>query len=284
MTDLVGGQTVEEILTMLASRLEKTSETAGLDSQNLLAYILEKPRSWVLSHPELTLTRNRIAALGRLSSRLEAGEPLPYVLGHWEFFGLEFEVTQGVLIPRPETELLVEQALYWLRERPECRHVADVGTGSGCIGIALAANVPDLYVDATDISPIAVEVARCNAANHQVSERMVITCGDLFPAYSNFNLVVSNLPYIPTGTLHELSISGREPNVALDGGADGMVLIRRLLLETPARLLPGGLLLMEIEASEGLAALSFAGGIFTKAQIHLHKDLAGHDRLLEIQT
>jgi len=284
MTDVVGGLTVGEILSILASRLEKTSDTACLDSQILLAHLLDKPRSWILSHPELTLTRNRLAALARLSSRLEAGEPLPYVLGHWGFFDLEFEVTPGVLIPRPETELLVEQALSWLRERPECRRVADVGTGAGCIGIALAANVPDLHVDAMDISPVAVEVARRNAAHHEVSGRMKITCGDLFLAYSNFNLVVANLPYIPTGTLRELSIYGREPNVALDGGADGMVLIRRLLLETPARLLPGGLLLMEIEASEGPAVLSSARDIFTGAQIHLHKDLAGLDRLLEIQT
>lgn len=284
MTNMVVGQTVGEILNILASRLEKTSETAGLDSQNLLAHLLDRPRSWVLSHPELPLTRNRIAALAKLTSRLEAGEPLPYVLGHWDFFGLEFEVTPSVLIPRPETELLIELALAWLRKRPEGRHVADVGTGSGCIGIALAVNVPDLHVDAMDLSPAAVEVAKRNAANHEVSGRMEITCGDLFLEYSNFDLVVANLPYIPTGTLHELSIYGREPIVALDGGVDGMVLIRRLLMEAPARLLPAGMLLMEIEASEGLAVLSFAQDIFAQAQIHLHKDLSGHDRLLEIQT
>jgi release factor glutamine methyltransferase len=284
MPDLAVGQSVGEILNRLASRMEKTSETALLDSQNLLAHLLDRPRSWVLSHPELPLTRSRIAVLEELTSRLEAGEPLPYVLGRWEFFGLEFEVTPGVLIPRPETEMLVELSLAWLCERPECRHVADVGTGSGCIGIALAVNVPDLHVEAMDISPVAVEVARRNAAYHEVGGRMVITCGDLFLEYSNFNLVVANLPYIPTGDLKKLPIYGREPNIALDGGADGMVLIRRLLLETPAHLLPGGLLLIEIEASEGLAALSFARGIFPEAQIRLHKDLAGHDRLLEIQT
>lgn len=283
MTNMVVGQTVGEILNILTSRLEKTSETAGLDSQNLLAHLLDRPRSWVLSHPELPLTRNRIAALAKLTSRLEAGEPLPYVLGHWGFFGLEFEVTPSVLIPRPETELLIELALAWLRKRPECRYVADVGTGSGCIGITLAVNVPDLHVEAMDISPAAVEVARRNAANHEVRGRMEITCGDLFLEYSNFNLIVANLPYIPTGTLHELSIYGHEPNVALDGGVDGMVLIRRLLMEAPTRLLPGGMLLMEIEASEGLAVLSFAQDIFTEAHIHLHKDLSGHDRLLEIQ-
>jgi release factor glutamine methyltransferase len=284
MTNLAVGQTVGEILSMLASRLEPTSETTLLDSQNLLAHLLDRPRSWVLSHPELPLTRNRIAALEKLTSRLEGGEPLPYVLGHWEFFGLKFEVTPGVLIPRPETEILIELALAWLGKRPECRRVADIGTGSGCIGIALTTKVPDLHVDAMDISPVAVEVARRNAAKHEVSGRLEITCGDLFLEYSNFNLVVANLPYIPTGTLQDLSIYGHEPIVALDGGVDGMVLIRRLLLEAPARLLPGGMLLVEIEASEGPALRSFAQDIFTEAQIHLHKDLAGHDRMLEIQT
>lgn len=276
-------QTVGYTLNRLAIRLEKTSETPDLDSQNLLAHLLGKPRSWILAHLEQPLTRNRAAALEKLASRMEVGEPLPYVLGHWEFFGLDFEVTPDVLIPRPETELLVETALSWLRQRPECRHAADVGTGSGCIGIALAVNVPDIHVSALDISPAAVEVARRNASKYRVAGRMEFTCGDLLSDDSTFDLIVSNLPYIPTGRLHELPVYGREPTVALDGGRDGMVMIRRLLMEAPDRLLPGGLLLMEIEASEGLAALSFACDVFTEAQIHLHKDLSGRDRLLEIQ-
>ena len=283
MISRIGEQTVGETLDGLISRLENTSDTPGLDAQLLVAHLLNKPRSWVLAHPELPLTRNQNATLENLASRLEEGEPLPYVLGHWEFFGLEFDVTPDVLIPRPETELLVGTALAWLHRWPDCRCIADVGTGSGCIGIALAANVPDLHVTAIDISPTALDVARRNASKQRVDNRMEFSCGDLLSGDTNFNLIVANLPYIPTESLQNLSIYGHEPTVALDGGTDGMIFIRRLLLEAPDRLLPGGMLLMEIEASEGLAALSFAFDVFSKARIHLHKDLSYRDRLLEVQ-
>ncbi len=171
-----------------------------------------------MAHPEALLTPKRAAALETLVVRLESGEPLPYVLGSWEFFGLEFEVTPDVLIPRPETELLVERAIVWLQAHPDRRHAADVGTGSGCIGIALAANVPDLQVMATDISSAAVEMARRNAVKNGVGRRMEFLCCDLFPPEVEFDLIVANLPYIPTKTLHKLPIYGREPTMALDGG------------------------------------------------------------------
>ena len=284
MTNRVGGKTVETALDDLIFRLEKTSDTPGLDAQVVLARLFGKPRSWVMAHPEALLTGNRSIALDGLVARLEGGEPLPYVLGRWEFFGLEFEVTPDVLIPRPETELMAERAIAWLQIHPDCRHAADIGTGSGCIGIALSVNVPDLRVAATDISPRALEVARRNAVKNGVSEQMEFLCRDLFPADGEHNLIIANLPYIPTNTLYRLPIYGREPTVALDGGVDGLDLIRRLLVEVPDRLLPGGLLLMEIEASEGPAVLSLAYDVFAEAEIHLHKDLSGHERILEVQV
>ena len=284
MTNNLVGITVESILDDLLFRLEKVSDTPGLDAQGILARLLGKPRSWVMAHPEASLSGDMVAALESLLVRLEAGEPLPYVLGRWEFFGLEFEVSADVLIPRPETELLVERAIAWLQVHPDCVHVADIGTGSGCIGIALAANVPGLRVAATDISPRALEIARRNAAENGVDAQIDFFCQDLLPSEGEFNLIVANLPYIPTNTLHKLPIYGREPTIALDGGADGLALIRRLLLEAPDRLLPGGLLLIEIEASEGPAVLSLVCDAFGEAEIHLHKDLAGHERLLEVQV
>jgi release factor glutamine methyltransferase len=284
MGDNPGGQTVGQLFDGLISRLEKTSDTPGLDAQVLLAHLLKKPRSWVLAHPETSLTGRRSSALEEMLERLEGGTPLPYVLGRWEFFGLEFEITPEVLIPRPETELLVEAALGWLRNHPDHRHAADIGTGSGCIGVSLAVNVPDLRMSATDISPQAVRTARRNAARNGVGDRMEIVCCDLFPGDREFDLVVANLPYIPTPTLKKLPVYGREPTVALDGGADGLNLIRRLLSQVPDRLVPGGLLLLEIEASEGPNALSLAYDSFARAQIHLHKDLSGHNRLLEVQV
>ena len=284
MTINFGDKTVEKVLDDLIYRLEKTSDTPGLDAEVVLAHLLEKPRSWVMAHPEAALTGDDPDTLESLVARLERGEPLPYVLGSWEFFGLEFEVSNEVLIPRPETELLVERAIAWLQSHPEFVHVADIGTGCGCIGIALAANVPGLKVTSTDISPQALEIARRNAVKNGVEAQIEFIRQDLFPPDSKFNLIVSNPPYIPTDTLQKLPIFGREPTLALDGGADGLGFIRRILNEAPVRLTPGGLLLMELEASEGSAVLSLAYDIFSEAEIHLHKDLAGRERLLEIQV
>ncbi|HTX92506.1 MAG TPA: peptide chain release factor N(5)-glutamine methyltransferase [Anaerolineales bacterium] len=284
MTSKIREDTVGVTLDGLFSRLEKVSDTPGLDAQVLLARLLDRPRSWVLAHPDEPLAGDQLSALDALVRRLEKGEPLPYVLGRWEFFGLEFEVSPDVLIPRPETELMVERAIAWLQTHPGKRRAVDVGTGSGCVGIVLAANVPDLQVLSTDISAEAVDIARRNARKHAVESRLELMCCDLVPPERHCDLLVANLPYIPTRTLHGLPIFGREPTLALDGGVDGLDLIRRLLLQAPDQLDPGGLLLMEIEASEGPAVLSLACDIFTNAEIHLHKDLAGHERLLEVQV
>jgi len=290
VTSKAGGQTVGETLDGLLSRLEKTSDTPGLDAQVLMARLLNRPRSWVLAHPEVILTGNQYAALEALVARLEGGEPLPYILGSWEFFGQEFEVTPDVLIPRPETELLVERAIAWLRKQGcgnrELR-VMDVGTGSGCIAISLAVFVSGLSITATDISPAALKVARRNAEKMNVSGCITFLEDDLFSnplIPDRFFLIVANPPYIPSNTLHKIPVYGREPTLALDGGSDGLRLIRRILTEVPNRLSAGGLLLMEIEASEGPAVLASVSDALTKARIHLHQDLAGRDRLLEVQV
>jgi len=290
VTSKSGGQTIGETLDGLISRLEKTSDTPGLDAQMVLARLLKKAHSWVLAHPEVHLTGNQCTALEAVVARLESGEPLPYILGAWEFFGLEYKVTPDVLIPRPETELLVERAITWLRNlKPGSRElkVMDVGTGSGCIAISMAVNVPGLTITATDISPAAMKVARSNAEKMNVSGCITFLEADLFPnpiIHNSFHLIVANPPYIPTKSLHKIPVFGREPTLALDGGPDGLVFIRRILAEAPAWFISGGLLLMEIEASEGPAVLSLAADAFPKARVHLLKDLAGHGRLLEIQV
>lgn len=260
-------------------------DTPGLDAQVLLAKVTGKPRAWVLAHPEAPLTGSRAAALEALAQRLSDGEPLPYLLGEWEFFGLSFEVTPDVLIPRPETELLVESAIARLKDlRGDNLRVADVGTGSGCIAISLAVTVPGVRVTATDISAEALEVARRNAVRHGVEERVEFQCCNLLPdSPADFHLIVANLPYIPTRTLCKLPVYRREPTLALDGGTDGLSAIRSLIEQAPERLAPGGMLLMEIEASEGAAVLSLACDAFSEAEVHLHKDVAGHDRLLEVR-
>jgi release factor glutamine methyltransferase len=282
-TDAIAGAQVGEVLGELTSRLFNAGDTPELDSLTLLSHILEKPSSWILAHTDQSMEVGLINLLDQLVSLLVAGEPLPYVLGRWDFYNLEFELTQDVLIPRPETELLVELALSWLRGHPLRRQVVDIGTGSGCIGISLAVNLPDIHVVAVDISPAALEVARLNAQKHTVDGRMEFVCSDLLSGNSRFDIIVANLPYIPTQTLHTLTIFGREPTLALDGGSDGMAIIRRLLSDAPDHLLRGGMLLFEIDSLQAPILQSMTGEQYPNSKIQIHKDLAGHDRVMEIQ-
>jgi len=280
-------------LPLLRQQLEPHSDTASLDAQVLLAHLLEKPRAWVLAHPEVQLTSDQEQSLAQALERLQNGEPLPYVLGEWEFFGLSFQVTPAVLIPRPETELLVEQALKALQARPHLLStasqqlcLADIGTGSGCIAISLAYHLHGIQILATDISIAALQVARLNARRHQVSDRLHLLQADLLDAIAptpTFHLICANLPYIPQAPLANLPVFKQEPSLALDGGPDGLKWIDRLLHAARSRLAPGGLLLLEIEASQGQSAPDLARRVFPAASIRLLPDLAGRDRLVSIQ-
>jgi release factor glutamine methyltransferase len=274
----------------ITARLASISDTPDLDASVLIAHVINKPRTWVMAHPELKLTTEQQKHLEESLIRLENGEPFPYILGHWEFFSLDFDVTPDVLIPRPETELLVEKAIVWLQESKVRRTIADVGTGSGAIAISLAINFPDAEILATDISSKALQVAKRNAEKHNVANRIEFVECDLLPTQSKIqnpksqiDLLCANLPYIPTETLSHLSVFGREPTVALDGGADGLDLFRRLLNIAPDWLAPNALILLEIEATLGIQVLNLACDMFGQAEIHLHQDLTGRDRLLEIR-
>ena len=169
------------LLLDITTRLTSISDTPALDASVLIAHILHKPRTWVMAHPELTLTMEQQKQLDDSLARLKRGESFAYVLGHWEFFGLEFDITRDVLIPRPETELLVQKAIIWLQESPVRRKVADIGTGSGVIAISIATHFPDAYVLATDISHEALEVARKNAIKFDVLNRIEFVQCDLLP-------------------------------------------------------------------------------------------------------
>ena len=282
----VSGISIRQVVDSLIRRFAD-SLTPRLDAQVLLTHITGKPRAWVLAHPEAALDEGQRRALAAALTRLESGLPLPYVLGHWEFYGLDFSIDPAVLIPRPETELLVETALEWLQAHPRNHHAADVGTGSGCIAVTLAAHVPGLHIAAIDISPAALQIARANARKHHVADRIDFIQADLLDLRlppSSFSLIAANLPYIPTETLHDLEIFGREPTLALDGGPDGLNLIHRLMHAAPRYLAPGGLMLLEIEASQGSAALTLARKTFPSAKVSLHPDLAGRDRLIRVET
>ena len=210
-------------LNQIQAHLLQVSETPGLDAQVILAHILGKPRSWVLAHPEFSLTPEQAVELERALARLEAGEPLPYVLGHWEFFGMDFSVNRQVLIPRPETELMVEQALTWLRRHPARRAALDVGTGNGCIALSLAIKIPDLHVLASDISPGALEQAQSNLHRYALQGRVQFILADLFPEVGgSFDLICANLPYIPSAELARLKgleVAFPSPRLCTDNAA-----------------------------------------------------------------
>lgn len=263
-----------------------------LEGQVLLAHVTGRSRSWLLAHPEVRLTPEQEQALQTAIRQREAGVPLPYILGHWEFFGLDFDVSPDVLIPRPETELLIETALAWARTHPPlgpCCRFLDIGTGSGIIPITLAVHLPSAEILATDISPAALSVARQNAQKHGAAGRIRFIEADLLDnlnfEHSNtrtFDILTANLPYIPTATLKTLEIFGREPTLALDGGPDGLQLIRRLLAEITAGKVSTRLILLEIENRQGQAIQALARQHFPAADIEIKKDLAGQDRLAVI--
>ena len=278
------------LLSDVSSLLTSISDTPALDASVLIAHIVDKPRTWVMAHPELVLSPEQQDRLDDSLEQLEGGMPFPYVLGHWEFFGMELDITPDVLIPRPETELLAEKAITWLQESKVRRTVADVGTGSGAIALSIALNVPDVHILATDISHAALEVAKKNACKFNASHCIDFVQCDILPPHpdplsteAHFDLICANLPYIPTKTLHGLPIYGREPTLALDGGDDGLDLFRRLMNVAPEWLAPNGMILLEIEATRGIQALNLAYDMFSQAEINLHQDLTGRDRLLEIR-
>jgi len=262
---------------------EDETQDAWLESQVLLASVLGKPRAWLIAHPEAELDQPQQAHLAELMDQLAAGAPLPYLLGQWEFYGLDFIVTPAVLIPRPETELLVERAAGWLRRSPDKRSAADVGTGSGCIAISLARQFSDLTITAVDCSRAALQVARQNTRRHAVDRQVHLYQGDLLSAAAGpFDLVCANLPYIPTPALAGLAVARHEPRLALDGGPDGLSAIRALLADARRWLAPGGLLLLEMQFDQSEAVQHIAGSYIDPVSISVQKDLAGLPRLVEL--
>jgi release factor glutamine methyltransferase len=278
--------TVATILSQGAARLQACSDAPRLEAELLLAHALGRSRTALHTHPEHRPSQDELSAFLGLLDRRGDGVPLPYLTGRAEFFGLDFAIDPRVLIPRPETETLVELALSLV-----CAHssltLADVGTGSGCIAVALAVHAPQAHVYALDLSPVALDVARANARRCQAAERITFLHSDLCAALPEpVDLIVSNPPYVAAAEWPALprEVREHEPRLALDGGSDGLNVARRLLGQAAAYLNPGGAVLVEIGASQGLAALELARARYPAADLALHPDLAGRDRVLCVRT
>ena len=262
-------------------------DSPRLDAELLLADTVAANRAWLLAHPDRRLTPKELTRFRDLVARRAAREPLAYILGHREFFGLDLLVDARVLVPRPETELLVERALAWLRQRhrPKAARIADVGAGSGAIAVALAVHLPTAVVYALDASPGPLAVTGENARRHGVEARVHCLQGDLLaPLPVVVDLVAANLPYVAT---HEWSglapeIREHEPRAALDGGTDGLEIIGRLLRTAGAHLAKEGAIVVEIGAGQGAAATALAKEQFPGALVELQRDYAGLDRLAVI--
>jgi release factor glutamine methyltransferase len=243
--------TVGRLLTWTANYLKRHgSESPRLDAEVMLAHVLSWQRVQLYTHFGADVDVKPRAEFRELVRRRAEGTPVAYLVGHKEFYSLQFEVTSAVLIPRPDSEFAVVEFLDQTRDLPTVCAV-DVGTGSGCLAIASLRQHPGARFVATDISPAALEVARRNAAALNVADRVDFRLGDLLDHVADlgpFDLILSNPPYIPTSTIAHLEPGVRdyEPHTALDGGPDGLAVVTRLIEQSPRHLKPGGHLILEI--------------------------------------
>jgi release factor glutamine methyltransferase len=266
---------------------------ARREAGSLVTHLLNRDRSFILSHAEDSLEPEQLEQFQNYLERRAQGEPLQYITGHQQFFGLDFEVTRDVLIPRPETELLVESALKLAAGREAGPFVCDVGTGSGCVAITLLHELGEISgtrAVAIDISPAALAVAKRNAARHSVSERIDFVISDGFasldpenPRQSFFDLIVSNPPYIEERALAGLQREVRdyEPRLALAAGLDGLLIIRRLLVEAGDFLKTGGHFLFEIGFGQSAAVEQLIDPKKWKL-LEIHEDLQGIPRTVAL--
>ncbi|HIP97388.1 MAG TPA: peptide chain release factor N(5)-glutamine methyltransferase [Anaerolineae bacterium] len=263
-------------------------DSPRLDAEILLAHVLAVDRAHVLAHPERGLRATESARYRQLIIRRARHEPVPYLVGHQEFYGLDFRLGPAVLIPRPETELLVEAAVA-LGCASETRPwiVTDVGTGCGAIAISLAVNVPHARVYAVDVSAEALAVAEENSRRHGVGGRVTLLRGHLLaPLPEPVDCIVANLPYVSRAEWGSLptGIAAYEPRLALDGGPDGLAYIGELLASAGPYLRPAGVILLEIGAAQGPAVIRLAEEYFPRARVDLLRDYAGLDRVVRVQT
>ena len=274
--------TIRRVLEWTRGHFEKQQvDEPRLTSEILLGHVLNVARVKLYMDLDRPLSKDELSTYRGLIQRRLGGEPTQYLVGFKEFYGRRFFVDARVLIPRSETELLVEAALRDVPKETPTR-VLDVCTGSGCVAISIAAERPQASVWAVELMPGAIEVAKKNAEALQVDGRVTFFQGDLLgplPEGAKFDVIVSNPPYVKAGDIPTLQKEVRaEPKEALDGGADGLRLIDRLITEALPRLKSGGLLAMEIGEDQGNAVkelLTRAGG----HDVRIEKDLARHDRL-----
>lgn len=266
------------------TRARKTLEECGIDNSSLeaeilLRHILGISRAVLLSGLEKELSSTQSEKLANLIERRKWGEPSAYITGHREFYGLDFKVDRRVLIPRPETELLVEKALEYSRKYKVSK-VADIGTGSGCIAISIASKLPAIKIYAIDVSLPALEAAEENCIALNLKKRIEFLWGDLLkPLPEPVDMIIANLPYVRKTEVN----SEFEPAQALNGGEDGLDTIRNLVPQITGKLKPRGIVLLEIGMGQADAVTTILHNVFPKCEIEIDKDLAGIERIVSLR-
>jgi release factor glutamine methyltransferase len=281
------GRTIRGAVQWASRLLADVTESPRLDAELLLAHVLHLSREALYAHGERRLDGVEVTQYERIARRRLAQEPVAYLVGQRAFYDVELTVDARVLIPRPETELLVGFALEWGRSRQVgALRVADVGTGSGAIAIVLARHLPGARIVATDISLDALCVAVGNIGTHGLQGRIALLQADLLASIAGpLDLIISNPPYVPRGRLPSLpwDVRGYEPMQALDGGAGGWEVIERLLQQAAERLASPGLLLVEIDATHRDVVRAAATSLWPQGSVSIAADYTGRDRVLRVE-
>ena len=281
--------TIQRLLNWITEHFaEHNVDSPRLSAELLLSNVLDAKRIELYTQFDKTVSQNHLDRLHELVKRCGEHEPLAYLIGRTEFYSLEIKVNPDCMIPRPETELLVERAIEFVREREGTQFVCDLCTGSACIAVAIAKNCSNAHIVATDICDSALSVAAKNVANHNVSERVTLLCGDLFAPIiegldnTEFDLIVCNPPYVSSAEYEVLDKNVRdyEPKRALYAGADGLDIYRRITERVDEFLKPDAALMLEIGYAQGAAVRELLEQTDIFAEIRIEKDNQNNDRVV----
>jgi len=262
--------------------LDNNIEEPSLEGEILLRHVLGISRACLFSQLEKQLDSKQEKTLNQALKRRLEGEPTAYITGHREFYGLDFMVDRRVLIPRPETELLVEKSIARAKKH-NIHKIADIGTGSGAIAVSLAVNLPGVTIYALDISSEALEVAAANCKNHKVADKVILIRGDMLEALPEpVDLIIANLPYVKTSDLKAQKALAYEPMRALNGGENGMDIIRVFCSHVGEKLNTKGCVLMEIGQGQAKSVAGLLKKAFPEAFVEIFRDLAGIERMMSL--
>jgi release factor glutamine methyltransferase len=275
--------TLKQVLGRAQEALARSNiEEANLEAEVLLRHALQIDRAELYAGLDHELGDEQEEGFWQLVRRRLSGEPTAYITGYREFYGLDFYIDRRVLIPRPETELLVEKAIALAKTRA-IASVADIGTGCGNVAISLALNLPRIKIYASDTSADALEVARINCRKHGVSDRIQLLHGDMLePLPQPVDLIIANLPYVTSREISGAGLADFEPRVALDGGRDGLDRIRRLCEQAADKLHPGGGILLEMGQGQHRAVTDLLRRHFPSASLEIIPDLQGIERAVSL--